>query len=249
MGARRDVDKLRLIVLHTTEGGEGGSSAEQLASFVGRPGDRLTESGGRYGSSYNFVLDTDRVIPLVPVDRVAYSAAGANHDGIHVVFPGRASQTRAQWLDPITSAYIDQCAQLIVALGLRHNIPRVRILDAEVKAGERGYCDHAVISRVYKRSNHTDLGLAFPWDVLAKRIQAIEHIPIEEDDMKTAVIWRHPAYKNSWLVGVGAADHLTPGQFDLYKKAGIPEVTEAHPQKLAQCLHQCGLSTADLVKV
>lgn len=172
MGATKTSGPNRLIVLHTTEGWEGVDRAEQLAAACTQRGDRPSGSGF-YGSSYHYVIDTDRVIPLVPENRVSYSAPGANNDGIHVVFPGKAGQTRADWLDTISAAYIEQCAELMVWISKRTGIPLVFLTAAEVVAGKWGFCDHGTISRAYKRTDHTDVGPNFPWDVLAGRIRSI----------------------------------------------------------------------------
>lgn len=163
-----------LIVLHTTEGGEGANAAEALASACTRPGDRPKEDGsGMFGSSYHWVVDTDRVIPIVPEDVVAFSARGANDDGIHIVFPGRASQSRQAWLDPVSSAYIDECALLMVDINRRTGIPLVPLDVRQVQARHSGYIDHGIVSDAFGLTDHTDVGDGFPWDVLAQRIAAM----------------------------------------------------------------------------
>lgn len=185
-GSVRDTSLLRLVVLHTTEGGEGLDSAEQLAQFVGRPKTVDPTTGKTINqASYHYVLDTNQVIPLVPENVVAYSAPGANNDGIHVVFPGRVAQTREQWLDPVSSAYIDRAAELILNIADRRNLPLTRLTDVRIKAGDKGYCDHWAVCRVYNRCDHTDVGTNFPWDVLAERIRALltPPTPPQEDDM------------------------------------------------------------------
>lgn len=158
----------RLIVLHTTEGSEGPLSAENLCSFMGLPGDRLVEGSNppRYfGASYQYAVDTDRVIPAVADNVVSYSAAGANHDGIHICLPGKAAQTRAQWLDAVSRSYIRNAAAATVDIATREQIPLMQLSVAEIVDGEWGVCDHGDISAAYHLSDHTDVGLNFPWDV------------------------------------------------------------------------------------
>jgi len=163
-----------LIVLHTTEGGEGLSGAEGLASLCTLPGDRVKKDGsGMFGSSYHYVVDTDRVIPIVPEDVIAFSASGANEDGIHIVIPGSASQTRAQWLDEITSAYIDQCVLMAVDISRRSGIPLVKRTVLEVQQHASGYIDHKIVSDAFGLTDHHDVGAEFPWDVFADRIRAM----------------------------------------------------------------------------
>ena len=194
-GARKTAGPNTLIVLHTSEGGESEGAAENLASFLGRPGDRPNSSGGFYGSSYQVVFDTDRIIPAVPYDTVSYSAGGANSQGIHGCFPGKAGQTREQWLDAVSRAMIRQAAAWMRDVATEQGIPLRRLTVAQVAAGERGYCDHHDVSRAFRKSTHTDVGAGFPWDVLADDITALI-IPsliippitqTEDDDMQTAI--------------------------------------------------------------
>lgn len=189
MGAYRDISLLRLAVLHTTEGWEGVDRAEQLVAACKAPGDRVSSSGSRYGSSYHATFDTDCVRNIVPFNRVSFSAPGANNDGIHGCFPGRVSQTRQEWLDPIsTGLAIEQCAMWLLWLEENWKIPAVRLTDAQVKAGAKGYCDHWTISRVYKQTDHTDLGATFPWDHLAQRIEDLRVKPDPEPEVPPVVI-------------------------------------------------------------
>jgi hypothetical protein len=157
----------RLLVVHTSEGSEGTSSAENLCNFMTQPGDRPSTSGGKFGASYHYVTDTDRVIPAAPDNVVAYAAAGANNDGLHVCIPGKAGQIRAEWLDVTSRAYIGQLADVMRDKGKEFAIPMIRLNPAEIIAGRTGYCGHVDISRAYHKSDHTDPGVAFPWDVLA----------------------------------------------------------------------------------
>lgn len=168
----------RLAVLHTTEGGEGDTRAEQLVAICRDVAGTVLQPSGRYaGSSYNGVFDTDCFRTIVPYDHVPYSAPGANNDGLHAVFPGRVDQGRTGWLDETSSAGIWIAAQWLLELERTEGIPAVRLTDAEVAAGHRGYVDHWTVSRVYKRTDHTDVGTSFPWDVLAGRIAQLRPVP------------------------------------------------------------------------
>ena len=70
--------------------------------------------------------------------------------------------------------------------------------------------------------------------------------PDTEDDM-TAILYRHPHYHNVWLIGPGGAVHLSPEMAKHYRKLGLHEVTEAHPQALKSALYTSGTSYSDLV--
>lgn len=160
----------RLLVVHTSEGGETANAAENLCSFMGTKGDRLnTATGNWYGASYHYVTDTDEsLIPAVWDNVVAFAAAGANNNGIHLCIPGKAGQTRTQWLDADSTAHIRSLAWGMERKAAEFSIPLRRLTVAQVRDGVAGYCGHADVSKAFGQSDHTDPGSAFPWDVLAK---------------------------------------------------------------------------------
>jgi hypothetical protein len=155
------------IVIHTSEGAELTGSAEQLGLFMGTPATKTNVA------SYQEVFDTDQVIPAVPHNVVSYAAAGGNAQGIHGCFPGKAGQTREQWLDLNSRAMIRQCAAWCIDVSREQNIPLTRIYSGDLIAGRRGICDHHQVSLAFKRSTHTDVGPGFPWDVLFSDIEEL----------------------------------------------------------------------------
>ncbi len=157
-----------LIVLHTSEGGEQTFSAEALSRFMETP------RSGTNLASYNVVFDTDQVIPAVPYNVVPYAAGGGNSVGVHGCFPGRAGQTREDWLDDTSFAMIRQAALWILDVHAELGIPIKRLTWQEVKAGASGVCDHYDITRAFKKTDHTDVGPGFPWDVLFEEIGAVQ---------------------------------------------------------------------------
>lgn len=176
LGGVRDPAAVLWTVLHTTEGGEGDASAEQLAGFLGRPGDRTTSSGSRYGSSYHAIADTGlHVIRAVPDYRVAFSAPGANTQGDHIVIPGRATQSREEWLEGSSAGAITTCAGYIVDRWHADGRPTERVSARELQAGTRGYCDHATVRDAFGQTTHFDVGPAFPWDFLAAEIRRLKY--------------------------------------------------------------------------
>lgn len=179
-----------LIVLHTSEQVEDSNpydDAESLAAYIRQPGDRPSTSrpGQFYGASYHAVFDTDRVFVCAPDNLVTYSAGGANHNGIHGCFPGKAGRSRAEWLDDDTREQIRVCAWWIVERARANDIPLRHLSVAEASAGARGIVDHDEVSRAFGKSNHWDVGPGFPWDVLFDDITTLTDTPPEEDDMET----------------------------------------------------------------
>lgn len=161
------------IVLHTSEGGEADWSAEALSAFMTTPATATNLA------SYNDVFDHERVLPAVPHNVIPYAAGGGNALGIHGCFPGLARQTRAEWLDANSLAQIKTAARWIIDVAIEFDIPLIRISWEQVKAGQSGICDHYDISRAFKKSDHTDVGPGFPWDVLfAEIVRLVDNKPL-----------------------------------------------------------------------
>lgn len=231
-GTKGRVIPPRLAVLHTSEGGEGEASAEQLVSFIMRP-PTVYPDGRRNVASYHDVADTDRVIPVVEHHFVAYSAPGANHDGIHLCIPGRAGQTREQWLDPTSSRYIDWAAKWLVNNSLAYGRDYTRRLTvAEVRGGLTGYCDHWTISQAYGKSDHWDVGPSFPFDELDRRIAGLKNpIPPFSPQHGQFSLW--PLVPDKRTIGGGAkGDEVRYAQGVLKFRAAQPvEVTGEYDQR------------------
>jgi hypothetical protein len=239
VGARRLLPPL-WIVLHTSEQRlEGPNAARDLARYITSPGDRTTSSGGRYGSSYHDVVDVGRVVwRTVPHDRVAFSAPGANTQGLHVCMPGRAGQDLAGWSDGYSTALIDTLAAYIVDQAEAYDIaPLMPLTVADLQAGRGGVTDHYRIGRAFGRTDHTDVGSAFPWDRLADAVQAlIRPTPPppptpEEDPMPTGIVAiykptdelrRRGLTKSFALLANGSVRHATGPDETLAQRLELP---------------------------
>jgi hypothetical protein len=185
----RQVPMVKWLILHTSEqsGAEDLNDAEDLARYMETPGDRPSSSGGFYGASYHGVTDTDRIIPCTADHLVAYAAGGANQYGLHLCIPVRirarsttdqdANVSRMEWLDAGSRPYIRQAAEWIVDKARLYRLPLRRITAEQMAAGSWGYCDHWTASRAFRKSDHTDVGPDFPWDVLAADIASIVNLP------------------------------------------------------------------------
>jgi hypothetical protein len=102
------------------------------------------------------------------------------------VCPGRAGQTRAEWLDDKSRSQIKACARFIYEKAKIDGFPLERVSPHQVASGGKGYCGHVDISDAYGLSDHWDPGSGFPWDVLAADIAALTiPNPDMEDNMQT----------------------------------------------------------------
>lgn len=153
----------RLICLHTMETQE----TNQMAEAIGA-GWFLNPTAM---ASAHYNVDNDSIVQGVPEKDMAWTAPGTNEDGIQIEQAGRAAQTTADWNDAYSSALLENTARLVADICRRNNIPPVKITDAQLAAGAKGIIDHAQASRVYRMSDHWDVGTGFPWDAFMAKVQ------------------------------------------------------------------------------
>ena len=79
--------RIDLIVVHTMEMDEKGSTAESCASWFQNPA---------AGVSAHYCVDADSIVQCVKEEDVAWHAPGANHDGIGIEHAGRREADRAR---------------------------------------------------------------------------------------------------------------------------------------------------------
>lgn len=173
-GTRNRTGPTLWAVLHTSQGGEGPVSAENLASFIRSPATRNPVTGKIINqASYTLVTDTDRVLRIMDDALRCHGAAGANDKGLHICIPGLASQSRAQWLDTVSAAYIEQAARATADWCVKYGIPTHRVFAKDLQAGRKGICDHHAVTLAFGQTDHTDVGPNFPWDVFISRVQEL----------------------------------------------------------------------------
>jgi hypothetical protein len=174
------------VVIHTAESSEGSRVEDVLINFMGAAGN-LTVPGSNpprvFGAAYTAIPDSAKGTYREAYDAArlgVYAQGGANKDSWSFCIPGRASQTRAEWLDGYSRECIRIAARYTVDKCRQDDIPLERKSWQQIAAGERGYCDHYTISLAFKKSDHTDVGPNFPWDVFAADIDAIVNPPTPE---------------------------------------------------------------------
>ena len=173
------------VVIHDSETGDG--SAVNLIAAMQKPGDRLIAGSNPpryYGSGYHaitFNVD-DEFEQLLGADAGPFHAPPLNKTWWSICIPGRANQTRDEWLDEESSAGIRAAARFIVEKAKIDGFPLERVDAAGLKAGRGGYTSHAEVSKAFRQTDHTDPGVNFPWDVLATEIARLTTTPqtIEE---------------------------------------------------------------------
>jgi hypothetical protein len=166
---------VQLVVIHTTEGSEGPTSAEDGASYDQRRTD---------GTSTHYFHDSDSTVQCVRTEDQAHAArTQGNRRGIQHELCGRAGQGAAGWADAVSQGTLRQAAKQVARDCRKWGIPIRKLSVAQVANGTKGICGHADITAAFPQDNgtHTDPGPTFPWSQFLGLVQAEM-----EDDMPTA---------------------------------------------------------------
>lgn len=163
-----------VVFIHTTEGSETKSSAEDGAAYDARRTD---------GTSTHFFVDQDSVVQCVLTTDEAHAARAHGNDvGIQIEVCGKAGQTAAQWADAASAGTIEQLARLCVKLRKKYpgRFPLVNLTPAQLRAGGHGFAEHYDATRAWPEDHgtHTDPGPAFPWSKLFARIENLEAVDL-----------------------------------------------------------------------
>lgn len=168
----RKIGQPTVIIMHTTEGSEGRTSAEAGAVYDATRGD---------GTSTHFFVDQDSTIQCVYTFDEAHAARSHGNDvGIQIEVCGRAGQTSAQWADEASAGAIEQAAILCVAIRKRYGksrFPLVNLTPAQLRAGAHGFAEHLDATKAWPEDSgtHSDPGPNFPWTKLFNRIAELEN--------------------------------------------------------------------------
>jgi hypothetical protein len=170
-----DRTSVQLIVIHTTEGSEGPTSAEDGAGYDQRRTD---------GTSTHFFHDADSTVQCVRTADQAHAArAQGNRRGIQHELCGRAGQGAAGWADPVSQGTLRQAARQCARDAKRWGIPVRHLTVAQVAAGEKGFCGHVDVTFAFPqdKGTHTDPGPFFPWSQFLDLVRAeMEDFPMDQ---------------------------------------------------------------------
>lgn len=160
----------RLIVVHDMEFYERGDTAEVIAK------DFATRAPTSKASAH-ICVDNNSIVQCVKDNDIAFAAPGANSDGLQMELAGFGKQIRSDWLDFYGIALLAIGSDAAAQWCLKFDLPPIKLTDAEVaNKVTKGICGHDQVSRVFKRSDHTDPGPDFPWDYFIQSVANFHNV-------------------------------------------------------------------------
>ena len=165
---------VRLIVLHTAEGGVGPGAAVDLGHYFA--------SSSVDVASHVCIDDTpDRVVECVKRSNSAWTQAGANPVSVSVELCAKAAWSAAQWDDhPVL---LETVARWIAEEAAYFGLPIKRLSAGAAQGSGRGVCDHGDLGSW--GGGHWDVGDGFPWS----RVFDMATGGGEEDEMPPQKFW------------------------------------------------------------
>lgn len=147
--------KVQLIVLHTMEAPEKGTTAESVAQYFKTSGVK---------ASAHYCVDNNSIIQCVYDSDTAWACKNANSNGIHIEHAGYAKQNTEDWMDEYSKAMLEISAQECALMCKKFDIPVQKAVfksDSDYTVVKPGICGHADVPL---HGSHWDPGTEFPWE-------------------------------------------------------------------------------------
>ncbi len=198
------LDQIELVVLHTAECDLVPNAAFAVCSYLSR-----TQPPNR--ASCHYCTDPWEIVGQCHEEWTAWTAPGANANGINIEQAGRAHQT--DWNSPLAQQMImTKTVPLVADICKRRGLPPLILEASELIAERKGITDHRRVNDAFHRSDHTDCGSNYP--IQQVRIAVANLLGVEpiipgkkdEDDMKIVTSDSGTIY----LVGGGMKTALVP---------------------------------------
>lgn len=175
---------VQYVVIHSTQGSEGPTSAEAGAAYDKRRPDSV--------STHIFVDSNSAVREVPDTDRAYHARYHGNEVGLGIELCGLAQQSGAQWHDASSLPMLRIAAVETAQMCCDHGLPARRLSVAQVRAAyyapaaerPKGICGHVDVTAAYPEDDgsHWDPGPNFPWTEFLAMVQA----EMDGDDMPTA---------------------------------------------------------------
>lgn len=157
------------IVIHCTAGAEGKGKAWDGAH-------ELHNCPPTRKRSAHYFVDSAEVVQCVAPNSEAWHAGKhANVYGIGIELCGRATQTRAQWLDGDSLPTLRLAARLVHELCATYQIPKVLLSGDQLQRVLPGITTHAAVSAAFPaETDHTDPGPHFPLEEFVAAVKGCD---------------------------------------------------------------------------
>jgi len=142
----RPASAIRLVVLHSTEGGTAESNARYFATTA--------------QASTQLVIDDDECYRCVPDHVIPWGAPGVNTSGLHIEHVGFAAWSGAEWRHHVRMLH--ESARHTAAWCFHYSIPRRYVGPLGLKLRRKGITTHADASKAFTPGGHHDPGPGFP---------------------------------------------------------------------------------------
>jgi hypothetical protein len=153
------------LTLHDMEFPEKLTAAEDVAMYFHTLSEKLPNGKPKKASAHT-CWDNNSAVRCVLDKDVAYAAPGANSNGLQYELAGYGRQTRDEWLDEFGRSMIALVCDGLAQDCIKYGIPPIHLTNAQLAAGQKGIIGHYQASEVWQKSDHTDPGKGFPWDVV-----------------------------------------------------------------------------------
>ena len=151
----RKASAIRLVVVHSTEGG----TAESVARFFATTAQASTQ----------LVVDDNECYRCVPDLVVPWGAPGVNTSGLHIEHCGFAAWSRERWLAHV--AMLKLSAEHAAKWCWQYDIPRRWVGPLGLRLGRSGLTRHMDASKAFTPGGHTDPGAGFPQDTYLQLVK------------------------------------------------------------------------------
>ena len=168
-------DAVDFVVIHSAETPERPDTAVRLAAYFADP--RQTRRGEvvEVKASAHYSVDSRNVVQHVAEVDVAWHVRtkGWNDRSVGVELAGRASQSRAEWLDAYGMTLLPRAARLVADVCKRWNIPPDYLSGEALSDGSRGITGHRDLTAAFGEDTHEDPGEGFPWPGFVAMVRAV----------------------------------------------------------------------------
>jgi N-acetylmuramoyl-L-alanine amidase len=154
-GPRRASD-IRLVVVHSTEGG----TARSVAEFFHTTAQASTQ----------LVVDDRECYRCVPDLVIPWGAPGVNTSGLHIEHCGYAHYSRHEWMGHL--AMLKLSAEHAARWCWQYGIPRRWVSPLGLKLRRKGFTRHMDASAAFTPGGHSDPGPGFPRDTYMELVKA-----------------------------------------------------------------------------